>query len=107
MAGKNPLPAAARGAPGSPPCICKPCSADDLSIVDASPSGSATTFGLTKQLILDKRSVVPLEAHDFDRWLTCTVDEAREMLLLPSMNVLNAGPASDGRGPDAEEAPEA
>lgn len=60
----------------------------------------------TKQLVFDKRSVVPLEAHDFDRWLTCTVDEAGEMLLLPSVEVIDAGPAFDSETPEAEEAAE-
>lgn len=31
-----------------------------------------------------------------DRWLTGTVDEAREMLMLPSVDLIDAGPASDG-----------
>lgn len=42
--------------------------------------------------IQDKRSVVSIEAHDFDRWLTCTVEEAKEMLLLPSIDLFSAGP---------------
>lgn len=45
--------------------------------------------------IQDKRSLAPLEAHDFDRWLTCTVDEARAMLELPSVHLFDAGPAVD------------
>ncbi|WP_285413645.1 SOS response-associated peptidase family protein [Variovorax sp. efr-133-TYG-130] len=42
--------------------------------------------------IQDKRSLVPLEAHDFDRWLTCTVEEARAMLELPSVALFDAAP---------------
>jgi len=38
----------------------------------------------------DKRSVIPLEVHDFDRWLTCTVEEARTMLKLPSIELFDA-----------------
>ncbi|EJL80127.1 hypothetical protein PMI12_00232 [Variovorax sp. CF313] len=40
----------------------------------------------------DKRSVIPLEANDFDRWLTCTVEEARAMLKVPPVELLDAGP---------------
>ena len=58
---------------------------------------------MTKQLILGKRSVVPLAAHDFDRWVTCTMDEARKMLLLPSVDVIDAGPAAAGVAPQAED----
>jgi putative SOS response-associated peptidase YedK len=39
-----------------------------------------------------KRTVIPLEAHDFDRWLTCTVDEAREMLKVPPVELFDAAP---------------
>jgi N4-gp56 family major capsid protein len=42
--------------------------------------------------IQDKRSLVPLEAHDFDRWLTCIVEEARSMLELPSVDLFDAAP---------------
>lgn len=55
--------------------------------------------------IFDKRSVVPLEEHDFDRWLTCTVEDARDMLMLPSVSVIDAGPAVDDAAPAAEEEP--
>ena len=58
---------------------------------------------VTKQLNFDKRSLVLLEEHDFDRWLTCTVEEAREMLLLPAMSVIDAGPAADDGAPEKEE----
>lgn len=40
----------------------------------------------------DKRTVIPLEAHDFDRWLTCTVEEAKEMLKVPPLELFSAGP---------------
>ena len=40
----------------------------------------------------DKRTVIPLEAHDFDRWLTCTVDEARAMLSVPPVELFRAAP---------------
>lgn len=40
----------------------------------------------------DKRSVIPLEAHDFDRWLTCTVEEARALLKVPPAEVFAAAP---------------
>jgi len=60
---------------------------------------------MTKQVIFDKRSVVPIEEHDFDRWLTCTVEEARDMLLLPSVDVIDAGPAPS-TAPAASEEPD-
>ena len=53
--------------------------------------------------IFDKRSVVPLEEHDFDRWLTCAVEEARDMMSLPALGVIDAGPAVDEAAPPAEE----
>ena len=40
----------------------------------------------------DKRSVIPLEAHDFDRWLTCTVEEARGLLKVPPVELFDAAP---------------
>ncbi|PLC06424.1 DUF159 family protein [Variovorax sp. RO1] len=40
----------------------------------------------------DKRSVIPLEAHDFDRWLTCTVEEARALLKVPPVELFDAAP---------------
>jgi len=48
----------------------------------------------------DKRSVIPLEAHDFDRWLTCTVEEAKEMLKVPAVELFAAGPATGDLGPE-------
>lgn len=56
----------------------------------------------TGQPIFDKRSVVLLEPHDFDRWLTCTTEEAREMILLASVDLFDAGPAEDGEPAEAE-----
>jgi putative SOS response-associated peptidase YedK len=40
----------------------------------------------------DKRSVIPLEAHDFDCWLTCTVEEAKAMLKVPPVELFDASP---------------
>ncbi|SDX11679.1 Putative SOS response-associated peptidase YedK [Variovorax sp. YR634] len=40
----------------------------------------------------DKRTVIPLEVHEFDRWLTCTVEEARAMLKVPPVDLFDAGP---------------
>jgi putative SOS response-associated peptidase YedK len=40
----------------------------------------------------DKRSLIPLEPHDFDRWLTCTVEEAKEMLKVPAVELFAAHP---------------
>ena len=42
----------------------------------------------------DKRSVIPLAGHDFDRWLTCTVEEARAMLELPAVDLFDATPVT-------------
>jgi putative SOS response-associated peptidase YedK len=59
--------------------------------------------------IQDKRSVVAIEQHDFDRWLTCTVEEAGEMVQLIPVDRMIAGPApvvqagEDAQEPDAEE----
>lgn len=41
----------------------------------------------------DKRSVVPIEMADVDRWLFGTVDDARTLVRLPPVEVLAAGPA--------------
>lgn len=43
--------------------------------------------------VQDKRSVVAIEEHDFDRWLSCTVEEAREMVQLIPVDRLIAQPA--------------
>ncbi|WP_454909271.1 hypothetical protein [Variovorax gossypii] len=42
----------------------------------------------------DKRSVIALEVHDFDRWLTCTVEEAQTMLKVAPVELFDAGPAT-------------
>ena len=41
----------------------------------------------------DKRSVVPIEMADFDRWLFGTVDDATTLVRLPPVEVFAAGPA--------------
>ena len=43
--------------------------------------------------VQDKRSVVAIEEHDLDRWLTCTVDEALGMLQLIPVHLIDARPA--------------
>ena len=40
----------------------------------------------------NKRSVVAIEEHDFDRWLTCSPEQAREMMELIPVNLIDAGP---------------
>ena len=40
----------------------------------------------------DKRSVIPLEASDFDQWLEGTVDQAKTLMKLAPVEVFNAGP---------------
>jgi len=61
--------------------------------------------------IQDKRSVVAIEEHDIDRWLTCTPEEAREMVGLIPVQFIDAGPAALDlevveRAPEAEPAEE-
>jgi hypothetical protein len=41
----------------------------------------------------DKRSVVPIEMADFDRWLFGPVDDATTLVRLPPVEVFAAGPA--------------
>ena len=43
----------------------------------------------------DKRSVIPLDPSDFDRWLEGTPAQARALLRLAPVEVFDAGPASD------------
>lgn len=50
----------------------------------------------------DRRSVVAIEEHDFDRWLTCTVEEAREMMELIPVDLMIAGPAPADVAPASE-----
>ncbi len=40
----------------------------------------------------DKRSVVVIEAADFDAWLTGSVDDAKTLIHLAPVEVLLAGP---------------
>lgn len=42
--------------------------------------------------VQDKRSVVAIEEHDFDRWLTCTPEEAWGMVELIPVDRMIAGP---------------
>ncbi|WGT65013.1 SOS response-associated peptidase [Variovorax paradoxus] len=41
----------------------------------------------------DKRSVIPLEVHEFDTWLAGTVEEAKQLLKLAPVEVFDGGPA--------------
>jgi putative SOS response-associated peptidase YedK len=41
----------------------------------------------------DKRSVIPLEVHEFDLWLAGTVEEAKTLLKLPPVQLFDARPA--------------
>ena len=41
----------------------------------------------------DKRSVVPIEMADVDRWLFGAVDDATTLVRLPPVEVFAAGPA--------------
>lgn len=43
----------------------------------------------------DKRSVVPLEQVDWDRWLAGTVEEARSLLRLAPVEIFMAAPAEE------------
>jgi putative SOS response-associated peptidase YedK len=43
----------------------------------------------------DKRSIVPIERHDWEQWLLGTIDEARELVRLPACE-LRHGPADSG-----------
>lgn len=51
----------------------------------------------TKQVLplerQDKRSVIPIEAADFDLWLEGTVDQAQQLLKLAPAEIFDAGPA--------------
>lgn len=40
-----------------------------------------------------KRSVIPIEITDVDRWLAGTVSDAQALLKLAPVNVFDAGPA--------------
>ncbi|MES2888685.1 MAG: SOS response-associated peptidase family protein [Pseudomonadota bacterium] len=41
----------------------------------------------------DKRSVISIEQGDVDQWLTGTVQEAEQLLHLPAVELIDAGPA--------------
>ena len=43
--------------------------------------------------VQDKRSVVAIEELDIDRWLTCAPQEAREMVELIPVHLIDAAPA--------------
>ena len=45
-----------------------------------------------KQDKQDKRSVIPIEAGDFDQWLEGTVDQARSLMKLAPEEVFDAEP---------------
>ena len=40
----------------------------------------------------DKRSVIPLEAQNFDQWLEGTVEQARALMQAPALDIFEAGP---------------
>lgn len=40
----------------------------------------------------DKRSVIPIEPTDYDRWLAGTGDEIRDLLRVPALDLFDAGP---------------
>jgi len=42
----------------------------------------------------DKRSVIPIEPGDYDRWLTGTQQDAVALLQVPAVEIFNAGPAT-------------
>ena len=45
----------------------------------------------------DKRAVVPLEEGDWDAWLHGTVDQARALIRVPSLEVFEHGPEEPGK----------
>lgn len=59
----------------------------------------------TKQVLplelQDKRSVIPIEAADFDQWLEGTVEQAQLLLKLAPVEIFDAAPAP----PDLPRAP--
>ena len=46
----------------------------------------------------DKRSVIPLEASDFDQWLEGTVEQASGLMKLAPVEVFEAGPLDPKHG---------
>ncbi|WP_233101489.1 hypothetical protein [Variovorax sp. IB41] len=55
--------------------------------------------------VQDKRSVVAIEERDFDRWLTCTPEEARRMIGLIPVDLMSAVPVSAAELREGEPAP--
>lgn len=45
----------------------------------------------------DKRSVIPLEAADFDQWLEGTVDQAKKLMKLAPVEIFESGPVALAR----------
>lgn len=41
----------------------------------------------------DKRSVIPLDVHEFDLWLAGTIEEAKTLLKLAAVELFDARPA--------------
>jgi putative SOS response-associated peptidase YedK len=54
----------------------------------------------TKQLLAvqDKRAVVPIERHNWDAWLHGTQEQARSLIALPALEVIDHGPEDDRAG---------
>jgi putative SOS response-associated peptidase YedK len=46
----------------------------------------------------DKRTVVPLEPADWERWLTGTVEEADQLRRVPALEIYDAGPVNGAGG---------
>jgi putative SOS response-associated peptidase YedK len=44
----------------------------------------------------DKRTVVPLEPQHWDTWLHGSIDEARQLIRVPALDLFEAGPAPAG-----------
>ncbi len=41
----------------------------------------------------DKRSVIPIAMEDVDQWLQGTLDDAKQLLRVPAVELFEAGPA--------------
>ena len=52
-----------------------------------------------KQDKQDKRSVIPLEAEDFDQWLEGTGEQAKVLMKLAPAETFDAGPTEPGQPP--------
>lgn len=46
----------------------------------------------------DKRSVIPIEPSDYERWLAGTQEEAQALLRLPAVELFDAGPVAGPSG---------